>query len=458
MMRREVKQPNEKLKYQREIRGWSQKKIGMSIGTSKDMVSRWETGERSPGRFYQEKLCALFQLSAIELGFLEPPKAAEGSIASPSESSALPVSAQDQSQKDTPRETGGPVLDLSRRHVLKGMLQVACTTLVLSPYIMLHADAPHQLEYHLTHSSVVDASVLDDLDNVTQRYWKLSQNFSFEVFSGVIGHFQTVTALLHRSQPVSTAKRLSEIAGEVAQIIGKILFDFHEYDLAWSYYAFSLSAAQTAGNADLWAVGLGRMSLLHIEKHQPQDALTLLVASQKLAIQQSGTRAWLACIQAEAHSQLEDLEAFTRAIERAESIAPEVLSDNDRYATGFSPSRLAGYKGSGYLQLKKADLALGALQTAESLVNSSSLRRKSVILADMGTAYAGLGEGQKASETAYQSLTIIRHVRSLSSLQRVYALRAALQPWETAAWVHELDHHIHEVYKEITAEPVASLL
>ncbi|GHO89385.1 helix-turn-helix domain-containing protein [Dictyobacter formicarum] len=457
-MSREEKQPNEKLKYQREIRGWSQKKIGMSIGTSKEMVSRWETGERAPGKFYQEKLCTLFQLSAIELGFLVPPKAAGGSLASQSEPSALPVSGQDQQHRDITIDTGGPVLDLSRRHVLKGMLQVACTTLVLSPYTMLHADALHRLDYYLTRSSGVDTSVLDDLEDVTQRYWKLSQNFSFEVFSGVVGHFQTVTALLHRSQPLGTAQRLSEIAGEVAQIIGKILFDFHEYDLAWSYYAFSLSAAQAAGNHDLWAVGLGRMSLLSIEKHQPQDALTLLVASQKLAVQQNGTRAWLACIEAEANSQLGDLEAFTRAIEIAENIAPDTIVDNDRYATGFSPSRLAGYKGSGYLQLKKSELALGALQFAESLLTSSSLRRKSVILADMGTAYAGLGDDQKAYEVACQSLTIIRHVRSLSSLQRIYALRTALQPWETAAWVNELDHHIHEVYKEITAEPVASLL
>ncbi|GLV55807.1 hypothetical protein KDH_26510 [Dictyobacter sp. S3.2.2.5] len=76
----------------------------------------------------------------------------------------------------------------------------------------------------------------------------------------------------------------------------------------------------------------------------------------------------------------------------------------------------------------------------------------------MGTAYAGLGDGQKASEAACQPLTIIRHVRSLSFLQRVYALRSALQPREMATWVHEPDHRIHEVYKEITTEPVASLL
>jgi transcriptional regulator with XRE-family HTH domain/tetratricopeptide (TPR) repeat protein len=71
------KTPNNKLKHQRGLRGWSQKKVASSIGTSKDMISRWETGERDTSIYYQEQLCSLFGLNAVELGFLEPLKQEE---------------------------------------------------------------------------------------------------------------------------------------------------------------------------------------------------------------------------------------------------------------------------------------------------------------------------------------------------------------------------------------------
>ncbi|GER88973.1 hypothetical protein KDW_31350 [Dictyobacter vulcani] len=67
----ERKKPNHKLKYQRELRGWSQKKVAAAIGTSKDMVSRWETGERETSQYYKEQLCVLFGLTTVDLGFLE---------------------------------------------------------------------------------------------------------------------------------------------------------------------------------------------------------------------------------------------------------------------------------------------------------------------------------------------------------------------------------------------------
>lgn len=65
------KKPNDKLRYQRESRGWSQRKLAELIGTNEGMISRWECGERKPNRQYQEKLCTLFNLPAQALGFFD---------------------------------------------------------------------------------------------------------------------------------------------------------------------------------------------------------------------------------------------------------------------------------------------------------------------------------------------------------------------------------------------------
>ncbi len=66
------KRPNTFLRRQRENRGWSQKKVAELLGTSEDVIGKWERGERKPSPFYQEKFCTLYNLSAEELGFVDP--------------------------------------------------------------------------------------------------------------------------------------------------------------------------------------------------------------------------------------------------------------------------------------------------------------------------------------------------------------------------------------------------
>lgn len=66
------KKPNSTLRRERQLRGWSQQKIAELVGTSEDVVSRWERGERKPSPFFQEKFCVLYGKNAEELGFIQP--------------------------------------------------------------------------------------------------------------------------------------------------------------------------------------------------------------------------------------------------------------------------------------------------------------------------------------------------------------------------------------------------
>jgi tetratricopeptide (TPR) repeat protein/transcriptional regulator with XRE-family HTH domain len=75
-------QPNALLRQQRLMRGWSLQHVVEQLcslcqeeddvpGVTKDMVSKWERGERKPSRFYQTKLCLLYNTTAVQLGFLD---------------------------------------------------------------------------------------------------------------------------------------------------------------------------------------------------------------------------------------------------------------------------------------------------------------------------------------------------------------------------------------------------
>src|SRR6266702_3236865 len=63
--------PNQKLRRERELRGWSQADVATRIGSDPKNVGRWERGEGLPGPYYRQKLVELFGKNAEELGLIE---------------------------------------------------------------------------------------------------------------------------------------------------------------------------------------------------------------------------------------------------------------------------------------------------------------------------------------------------------------------------------------------------
>src|ERR1019366_3544870 len=61
---------NHPLKYERELRGWSQAKVAEELGTTPRTVSRWEHGLAIPYPYFREQLCTLFGKNAMELGLV----------------------------------------------------------------------------------------------------------------------------------------------------------------------------------------------------------------------------------------------------------------------------------------------------------------------------------------------------------------------------------------------------
>ncbi len=62
--------PNERLRRARSLKGWSQTDLAEQVGTSFEIVSRWERGVTVPSPYYRERLCAVLGQSAEELGLL----------------------------------------------------------------------------------------------------------------------------------------------------------------------------------------------------------------------------------------------------------------------------------------------------------------------------------------------------------------------------------------------------
>src|SRR5581483_6960701 len=146
---------------------------------------------------------------------------------------------------------GQQSMNYSRRQMLQSILAAACTTLTLAPYKFLPQEKSERLFASVRNPSYLSEDILDDFSEITKRYWKLSANASLQLLNGLFGLFQDITQILTASQSLTVSTRLHSLSSEVAQLLGKTLFDLRDYSLAFSYYRFALKAALEVHNYDL---------------------------------------------------------------------------------------------------------------------------------------------------------------------------------------------------------------
>src|SRR5205085_9157185 len=81
---------HQRLKYERELRGWSQADVATRIRCDTKTVGRWERGIASPGPYLRQKLVKLFGKNAEELGLIEEDARSNshGQVQLPEESNA----------------------------------------------------------------------------------------------------------------------------------------------------------------------------------------------------------------------------------------------------------------------------------------------------------------------------------------------------------------------------------
>jgi class 3 adenylate cyclase/transcriptional regulator with XRE-family HTH domain len=69
-MSAEERVPNERLRHARSLKGWSQAKLAEEVGTSFEMVSRWERGVTTPTLYFRARICEALGMTAEELGLV----------------------------------------------------------------------------------------------------------------------------------------------------------------------------------------------------------------------------------------------------------------------------------------------------------------------------------------------------------------------------------------------------
>ena len=172
---------------------------------------------------------------------------------------------------------------------------------------------------------------------------------------------------------------------------------------------------------------------------------------RQLTIQSKRITCWLFVIEAEVCAHLDDAEGCDAALLAAQKHLESGSLDEDRYATGFNPSRLAGYEGACYVRLRQPERALPALKQALTLLDPQAIRRRSTLFTDLGIAHAQQGNIQEACTFANQALAITTRTKSRSVLERVRTLFSELEPWKETEAVKDLAEQLDRTAAFITA-------
>ncbi len=203
--------PNDRLRHQRERRGWSQKRVAEELekrfaesGASPKDIGRWERGARIPRPFYRERLCLLYGCTADQLGFVDLPEEEE-----PEEMHSLYPTIVDSEQASD--EQGDIMAKFNRRTFLEATAAITLAPGALSA---------------LTRQGGVDESILQQFESLNNVCWNLSNSDQLEMTAQILGIYlpkitvatQHTVAIQHspqRSQAASLAARGYILAAEV---------------------------------------------------------------------------------------------------------------------------------------------------------------------------------------------------------------------------------------------------
>lgn len=340
-------------------------------------------------------------------------------------------------------------MEHSRRNFLQA-LGITGTSLAAAPSNFLYPPLWERLSRALTQPSSVDEDTILHLEAITRDSWRVLQTmtgtFSQSLLQYILQRLEAVTQLLTAPLPGEKRARLATVAADFTQIVGELLFDMKENELADHYYSVGLEAARFAENYVMQAAILGRRSFIPIYEKHPERAITWLQQAQSISKHSIPpiTQAWLSAIEAEAYANLHQTQGSLQALNMAEYYLEhsETTYNSENAHTRFSYAILLGYQGVCNLKLQRSKIALDILQHAIKQMDGSRTRHCTIILTDIATAYLQMGEIEATLNHIERAIDMLKQVKSVRVLQRILELNKRLEPWRSMPMVKQLDEQI----------------
>jgi transcriptional regulator with XRE-family HTH domain len=412
---------NERLRVQRQLRGWSQEDVARGLvgagieigerqlGVTRHLVSRWERGITSPRAPYPKILCRLFNTTADELGLVSP-------------SRQVPVSVTIE---------GSTIADgdeVERRDFL-GLFSSAARAAAV------WAVLPTGIGRAVTSTSPPRGS-LEAIASVVNAYRQAQDGIpSHHLLGPVLAHLDHVHRLIEQ---FGWSKDLAATAANTSLLAAWLADHLRDDRSAGQHHRAAVVYAQRAGSPALEAYMAGCMGFWAGQAHLPDEAERCLVHARSVAPPEAQAR--LAVFDASVQAWARNTTDCLRSLERAEEAT---ALDSDPLwpeAFGFDQARVTRYRGGCASDLGLVDMALPALEQALVAAPPGLSKSRGRILVELAMSHVHADEIEEACRLTGEAFDIAAGMSYARLLGRVQEVRRAFPaPWKGAQAVRELD-------------------
>jgi len=409
------------------------------------MISRWENGHRSPEPAYQEKLCSLFEKSAIELGFIEQPERDE-----PSEHVYTNIRLQD--EITTPLELSPSASssneeeeDMNRRQTLKN-IGIAGIALLSGSLPMEFTEEVEKLLNRKV--ARMQKWVLDSLEDGTRLRWQLYYTSSNTLTEeGLLNQISKLEFLADEGD--LDYHKAHCLLIQNYQLAGSLARDNFHYTRAKEYFRKAQQLAKETQSPDMLASSIARYALVLMRQEQPQEALEYYQEAASVAKHaEPYIRAYVFSGLAEAHARNGNSKDCYTALDQAESLLDRMRHiplEEDMAYVRLRLQSLQDTRGECYSLLGQPLKGLEYLKTAHQQVNTMMSRNHCRLLMQQSEAYLAAELPDQCVEYAINGLQIARTIQSAGSINWTNEIYDKLlqSPWKNEAVVDQLKQAIH---------------
>jgi hypothetical protein len=370
-------------------------------------ISRWRNGVRKPGAYYAQVLAAVFETTQADLGLIHSPEEA----------------------------------DLKRREFNRLAGLALAASLVPGSFDLERMGAALGLQHR------ADRQTVEQLRQLTTTLLEQVHAVAPDMLLPVLrGHLDACLALV-RDFP--SDRQLNSIAGSTAQSVGWMYYLLGRRGDAHVHYVLESSLGDQADNAALQARALTSISKLHshIVRGERRPSPTALACLNKAAtLLGSGwsltpldLRSWVASCQAEELAVAGNSSDTYLALDRAEATVISLDGLQARREEAY----LLGYRGTCLLLLGHLPAAVAVLERALISSEPEFVADRCVVTTDLASAYAQLGEPERACELLAQGFDMAIKARLAPRIQRILSVRRYdLTAYESTPMVRVLDERL----------------
>jgi transcriptional regulator with XRE-family HTH domain len=416
-------EPNTRLVYERERRGWSQddaaqeaEKVAARLGQP-DLVftgmqfGRWERGESRPRPPLRRIVCELYEASAEALGLLD-------------------------------QEDGAA----NRRTAIKAITVMGGLGALAGRRLLTDAADAAVAASHKR--AQVDPMTLDELDQDVERFALDCLAVSHaELFPQVWDDWQQVEQLLDTRQSLKDRAHLTLLSGQLAYFLSRLSFNLGDYAAARRHAVLAWQYAEDVGQPVLCASVRTLQGTIAYYAGQPQRSLDLLHAAEPYDTPY--TRARIAANTARAYAALGDRPSAKWALATMEHqlVDLPVQPGDAPYTPGTAMSALA----STLVRLGDGETAEEYARQAVALHHVPGVQ--DMLFEDRGNATLNLAtslvvrrqpEPEEAARLGIQAITVPDGQRTETVRTRAVELCQLLDTWRTTPAVKEFAEQLRE--------------